>query len=297
MKKVKNEGDQEGGGKVIQMPILKRDEAAVEPDPGELVLGETIEQDVTNTETLEQRKNRTLIIMAKDGKMIADSVKLVGEKYGAFTIIADEEIFEEFFARFISDSSAPLMEQTVDNFFTDPKNIEKASELSVEIGNAMGFDKEFRIYKLTNSFPWKLEECQEKMNMLVKFGLAVQGKSDTSGVPSQYFTIIQDKEKRKLDIFNTIDGILNYAYDKMNDVRNILSKEEKKEFEEKLKKRIAKRFGFDLEGFTNIIDEIEKTQKENGDCSFLNAMIMIQKKEEAENKTKKEAPKEIAKEI
>lgn len=284
------------GGKLIQMPLRNK----VEPPVGEIgetvhkepVLGESIENDITDTETLDQRKTRTLIILSQNRDMISDAVKLVGEKHKAFCIIADEEIFEEFFARFVADSSSPIMEQAVDQFFSDPKHLEKAADLALQIGNSMGFDKEFRIYKLTNAFPWKLDECKEKMEMLVKFGLAVQGKSDTSGVPSQYYTIIQDKEKRKKDIFDTVDAILTFAYEKTGSVKNLLGEDEKKEFEENLKRRIAMKFGFNLEMFTGLIGEIEKTQKENGDCTFLQAMIILEKKDEDERKSKR---KEILK--
>lgn len=301
MEKQKEETN--GGGKVIQMiakdivdnqneqEVTKSDQEHQEEDM--LVAkgiadvkvavdredGKTISAEVVNTETIEERKQRTIIVLCENANLVSQVVEEVGKKNNAFVVIGDQEIFDEFFAKYVSSSIEPNISSAIDDYLNNPEKIALARELAMTIGTAMGFDKEFRVQKLTNMFPWKLDDAKEKMHALVEFGFA---KATPNG-NGQFFTVSLDAEKRKQELIANISQYLEYVEKQAEELKNILDADQKKALKRELQAFIGNSFGLDVENFNVIIDKVNKVMKEK-DCTFLQAMIAIEQEDNEEGK-------------
>jgi hypothetical protein len=230
-----------------------------------------------NTESIEQRKQRTIIVMCQNASMLKQIVDEVGKRNNAFVVIADQEIFDESFDKFVASSIEPGISNAVEDYLNNPEKIAMAKDLAMTIGTTMGFDKEFRVNQLTNFFPWKYPDAKEKMSALVEFGFA----KPTPNGNGQFFTISLDFEKRKAEMISNLKLHLNFVSKQFDDLRNVMDVEQSKALRQEVQILISNQFGLDFNKLTGIMETVEREMEES-DCSFLQAMINVEKKEAGE---------------
>jgi hypothetical protein len=230
-----------------------------------------------NTETIEQRKQRTIIVMCQDATMLKQIVDEVGKRNNAFVVIADQEIFDETFAKFVSSSIEPEINGAIEDYLNNPEKIKLAKDLAMTIGTVMGFDREFRVNQLTNFFAWKYDEAKERMSTLVEFGFAFP----TPNGNGQFFSISLDFEKRREQFIIKLKEHLSFVSKQFDDLKNVMDAEQKKALNDEVQILISKEFGYDLKKLNDIMETVEREMEES-DCSFLQAMINVEKKEAGE---------------